>query len=107
MAQKSRNRFAVVWAMRMGGGNKGMIGSCTHKNEVKEYRVKANMTHRPGAAYGVVEACAGRVEVAQRVCDGGAEGARGVESRQSEGQIVEPRLRRGEERYMNVYSLYT
>jgi len=30
MALKSRNSIAVVWAMRMGGGNKGMIDSRTH-----------------------------------------------------------------------------
>jgi len=31
MAQKSRNRIAVVWVVRMGGVHKGMIDSCTHK----------------------------------------------------------------------------
>jgi len=33
MAQKSRNRIAVVWVMKMGGGGKGMIDSCTHTNK--------------------------------------------------------------------------
>jgi len=33
IAQQSRNIIAVVWAMLMGGGNEGMIDSCTHKNE--------------------------------------------------------------------------
>ena len=32
MEQDFRNRIAVVWVMRMGGGDKGMIDSCTHKN---------------------------------------------------------------------------
>jgi len=32
MAQQSRNRIAVVWVMRTGGGNKGMIDSCIHTN---------------------------------------------------------------------------
>jgi len=31
MAQKSRTSIAVVGVVRMGGGNKGMIASCTHK----------------------------------------------------------------------------
>jgi len=39
MAHKSRNSIAVVWVMRMGGGNKGLIDSCTHKKLVKEYLV--------------------------------------------------------------------
>jgi len=30
VAQKSRSRIAVVLDMRMGGGNTGMIDSCTH-----------------------------------------------------------------------------
>ena len=30
MTQQSRNSIAVVGAMRTGGGNKGMIDSCTH-----------------------------------------------------------------------------
>jgi len=33
IAQKSRNSIAVVWVMQMGGGNKGMIESCTHNNK--------------------------------------------------------------------------
>jgi len=33
IAQQSRNSIAVVWARLMGGGNEGMIDSCTHKNE--------------------------------------------------------------------------
>jgi len=33
IAQKSRNSTAVVWVMQMGGGKKGMIDSCTHKNK--------------------------------------------------------------------------
>jgi len=41
MAQKSRNRIAVVWVMRMGGVNKGMIVSCTHKNK------RNNVLYRP------------------------------------------------------------
>jgi len=40
MAPTSRNRTAVVWVMRMGGGNKGMIDACTHK-QVKESLVYA------------------------------------------------------------------
>ena len=28
---KSRNSIALVWVMQMGGCNKGMIDSCTHK----------------------------------------------------------------------------
>ena len=32
MEQDFRNGIAVVWVMRMGGGDKGMIDSCTHKN---------------------------------------------------------------------------
>ena len=30
---KSRNGIAVVWVMRIGGGYKGMIDSCTHTNK--------------------------------------------------------------------------
>ena len=30
MAQKFRNSVAVVGEIRTGGGNKGMIDSCTH-----------------------------------------------------------------------------
>jgi len=51
MAQKSRNRIAVVWVMRMGAAvvwvmrmgavNKGMIVSCTHKNK------RTNILYRP------------------------------------------------------------
>jgi len=33
IAQKSRNSIAVVWLMQMGGGNKGVIDSCTHKKK--------------------------------------------------------------------------
>jgi len=33
IAQKSRNGIAVVCVMQMGGGDKGMIDSCTHKNK--------------------------------------------------------------------------
>ena len=33
IAQQLRNSIAVVWVMLMGGGNEGMIDSCTHKNE--------------------------------------------------------------------------
>ena len=33
MAQKSRNRIAVVWVMQMGGGDTARIDSCTHKNK--------------------------------------------------------------------------
>jgi len=33
MAQTSRNSIAVVFVMQIGGGNKGMIDSCTHKNK--------------------------------------------------------------------------
>jgi len=33
LAQKSRQNIAVVWVMQMGGGNKGMIDPCTHKNK--------------------------------------------------------------------------
>jgi len=33
IAQKSRNSIAVVWAILMGGVNKGIIDSCTHKNK--------------------------------------------------------------------------
>jgi len=32
IVQKSSICIAVVWVMQMGGGNKGMIASCTHKN---------------------------------------------------------------------------
>jgi len=31
IAQKSRNSIAVVWIMRIGGGKKGMMDSCTHQ----------------------------------------------------------------------------
>jgi len=31
IAQKLHNSIAVVWVMRMGGGNKWMIDSCTHE----------------------------------------------------------------------------
>jgi len=33
IAQKSHNSIAIVWVMQMGGGNKGMIDSCIHKNK--------------------------------------------------------------------------
>ena len=33
IAQKLRNRVAVVWVLQMGGGGKGMIESCTDKNK--------------------------------------------------------------------------
>jgi len=33
IARKSRNSIAVVWAMLMGGVDKGVIDSCTHKNK--------------------------------------------------------------------------
>jgi len=33
IGQKSRNSIAVVWAMQIGGGNKGVIDSCTHTNK--------------------------------------------------------------------------
>jgi len=33
VAQKSRNSIALVFVMKMGGGDKGMIDSCIHKNE--------------------------------------------------------------------------
>jgi len=33
VAQKSRIRFAVVWVMKTGGVNKGIVDSCTHQNE--------------------------------------------------------------------------
>ena len=33
IAQKSRNSIAVVWVMQMGGGNKGILDSGTHKNK--------------------------------------------------------------------------
>jgi len=29
----SCNSIAVVWVMQIGGGNKGMMDSCTHKNK--------------------------------------------------------------------------
>jgi len=32
-AQMSLNCIAVEWVMHMGGGNKGMVDSCTHKNK--------------------------------------------------------------------------
>jgi len=31
LRKSSRNSLAVVWVMRMGGGFKGVIDSCTHK----------------------------------------------------------------------------
>jgi len=33
IAHMSRIRIAVVWVMQLGGGNQGMIDSCTHKNK--------------------------------------------------------------------------
>jgi len=42
IAQKSRNSIAVVWAMLMGGVNKGMIGSCTHTNKWKHILCRPN-----------------------------------------------------------------
>jgi len=39
MAQKSRDSIAVVWAMRMGGDDKGVLDSYTHTKQVKEYLV--------------------------------------------------------------------
>ena len=33
MAQKSRNRIAIVEVVRMGGGNTWMIDSCTHTQQ--------------------------------------------------------------------------
>jgi len=51
MAQKSRNSIAVVWVMRIGGGNKGMIDSCTHKNKWK------HILYRPSAR--VRDLCSG------------------------------------------------
>jgi len=33
IAQKSRDCIAVVWVMQIGGGNKGMIDSCTHEKK--------------------------------------------------------------------------
>jgi len=33
MTQTSRNRIAIVWVMRLGGVNKGMVDSFTHKNK--------------------------------------------------------------------------
>jgi len=33
IARKSRNSIAVVWAMLMGGVDKGVIYSCSHKNK--------------------------------------------------------------------------
>jgi len=30
---KVAHSIAVVWVMQMGGGNKGIVDSCTHKNE--------------------------------------------------------------------------
>jgi len=41
MAQTSRNSIAVVFVMQIGGGNKGIIDSCTHKNKSK------NILYRP------------------------------------------------------------
>jgi len=38
-ALMSRNSIAVVWVMRMGGGNKGMIDSRTTQKQVTEYLV--------------------------------------------------------------------
>ena len=38
LAQKSHNSIAGVRVVRMGGGNRWMIDSCTHK-QVKEYLV--------------------------------------------------------------------
>ena len=35
IAQQSRNSYAVVWAMLMGGVNQGMMDSCTHQNMPK------------------------------------------------------------------------
>jgi len=35
IAQKTRNSIAVVWVLQMGGGNEGMIDSCTHKNKYR------------------------------------------------------------------------
>ena len=45
MAQKSRNSIAVVWVMRMGGGSKGMIDSCTHTN------MKIHILYRPRGSW--------------------------------------------------------
>jgi len=39
MTQKSHNHIAVVWVMRMGGGNKGMVDSCTPKNSKRIFRI--------------------------------------------------------------------
>ena len=39
VAQNSRNSIAVAWVMQLGGGDKGMIDSCTHQKRVKEYLV--------------------------------------------------------------------
>jgi len=33
MAHKSRNSIAVVGVMRTGGGDKGIVDSCTHKHK--------------------------------------------------------------------------
>jgi len=38
MARQSRNRIAGVWVMRMGGGNKGMVDSCTGLPDVNPNR---------------------------------------------------------------------
>ena len=33
ITQTSCNSIAIVWVMQMGGGNKGVIDSRTHKNK--------------------------------------------------------------------------
>jgi len=47
MAQKSRNRIAVVRVMRMGGVNKGKIVSCTHKNKRKNHLYRPTQIPNP------------------------------------------------------------
>jgi len=38
-AQIPCNSIAVVWVMQLGGDNKGMIDSCTHKNTEPRMRL--------------------------------------------------------------------
>jgi len=40
IAQKLRNSIALVWVMHMGGGNQGVIDSCTHENKHPEPRMR-------------------------------------------------------------------